>query len=181
MEIANTFDPPRMPTYSEMRTIYNGDSLTNKVTRTGGSFKWAKRLGLPMKQSETKLGVYAEKYVANLLRSSGFTVEETPVRHPYDLLVDGCVKIDVKAANISYVRNDKIRAYRLSKRQPTCDFYVLCEIDDEVVSRIFVVPSSVVSGQTQIEMGFAKTKYAKYIDKYSLISDAVTFFKSLCS
>lgn len=179
MELANMFDPVRMPSRQEIEDYYGDTSLTNKISRTGGHYYWAKKLGLEIKHSETRLGIHAENVICDLLLDMGYTVEKTSLKYPYDLLVDGCVKIDVKAANVSYVRGSKIRAYRIAKRQQTCDFYILCEVDGDQVSNVYVVPSVKVTGQIQVEMGDASTMYAKYRDRYDFIQKTVEFYDSI--
>ena len=179
LELANTFEPVRMPSRREIEDYYGGSSLTNKISRTGGHYHWAMELGLDIKYSETRLGVYAENVVFDILSNMGHDVEKTSLKHPYDLLVDGCVKIDVKAANISYIHDNKVRAYRIAKRQQTCDFYIFCEIDEDKLSCVYVVPSSKVSGQVQVEMGVIETSYAKYKNRYDLIQKTVNFYEFL--
>lgn len=179
MEVANTFDPVRMPSLAEIRRHYGDNALKSQLCRTGGVYRWAEKLGLEVKHSETLLGVQTEKQVAKILTRLGYEVEETPIRHPYDLLINGCVKVDVKAANISYIRGSKIRAYRLAKRQHTCDIYLFCEIDDNKISNVYVVPASAVTNQVQVEMGTFKTIYEKYRDRYDLIQKTIDFYKSL--
>lgn len=179
MEVASTLNPIRMPSLAEIEKHYGDSALTNKLCKTGGLYYWADKLGLEIKHSETLLGVQTEKQVAKILARLGYEVEETPIRHPYDLLVNGCVKVDVKAANISYIRGSKIRAYRLAKRQHTCDIYLFCEIDDSKISNVYVVPASVVTNQVQVEMGTSKTIYEKYRNRYDLIQKTIDFYKSL--
>lgn len=180
MELANTFDPVRMPSRKEIEEYYGNTSLTNKIARSGGHYHWAKKLGLKTKNSDTKLGIYAESVVAEVLVNANHDVQKTALKFPYDLLVDGCVKIDVKAANISYVHGSKVRAYRLAKKQQTCDLYILCEVNDSgKVGDMYVVPSSMVSGQVQVEMGTASTIYEKYKNRFDLIDKMVGFYKSI--
>lgn len=179
MEIANTFDPVRMPSSSEVKAFCGDTSLSDRISKTGGFYEWANRLGLEVKYSETKLGIKAEHDISKRLCDLGFTAEMTSSRYPYDLLVNGCVKVDVKAANKSDIRGCDVYAYRIAKRQQTCDFYIFCEMSDEEIIKTYVVPASAVSGQVQVEMGTGSTIYDVYAERYDLIGMAVDFYKSI--
>lgn len=179
MEVANTFDPVRMPSLSEFEEYYGNTSLSNKICKSGGCYFWADKLGLDIKKIETSIGIKAEQYVSKLLSDIGFNVEMTCMKHPYDLLVNGCVKIDVKSANISFIKDSKVYAYRISKRQHTCDFYIFCEFQDDEIKSTYVVPANIVSNQVQVEMGTGNTKYEIFRDRFDLIEKTVDFYKSL--
>ena len=175
-DIANRFAPARMPSNREVVEMTGSYALSNAIQKNGGFEYWANLLGLEQRRSETKVGVEFERKIAEMLRGRGHSVQETTTKHPYDLLVDGCVKIDVKAANTSLIRGSEVHAYRLSKRQHTCDFYICCEAD---TGGIYIVPANMVTGQVQIEMGLNSQKYSHYKDAFYLIDDAVNFYKSL--
>lgn len=176
MELANQFDPPRMPTKSEMVDMRGDYALSCAVSKHGGFGYWANRLKLEQKHSDTKLGIEGERLVATCLKTLGFKVETTSIKYPYDLLIDGCIKIDVKTANTSYVRGYPIHSYRLAKGQPTCDFYVFLEADTK---RIYVVPSSKLSGQVQVGMGIGSSPYAKYLGAFDLIKEASDMYRHM--
>lgn len=175
-DIANKFAPARMPSNSEVIEMTGNYALANAIQKNGGYEYWANKLGLERKHSETKIGIEYERRVAEMLRKGGHSVQETTIKHPYDLLVDGCVKVDVKVAGTSLVRGSKVHAYRIAKRQHTCDFYICCEVDTD---GIYVIPANMVTGQVQIEMGLNSQKYSYYKDAFYLIGDAVSFYKSL--
>ena len=174
--IAEQFDPIRMPTNKEVIEMSGGYSLSAAIQKNGGYEYWARRLNLEQKKSETKLGIKYERIVADRLRRGGHVVEETSVKHPYDLLVDGCVKVDVKVANASKVRNYDAHSYRIHKPQQTCDFYICCENDS---SNMYVIPANMCRGQKQIVMGKDSRKYSSYKNAFNLIDAAVNFFDSL--
>lgn len=177
MKLAEQFDTPKMPTNREVLDMTGNHALSNAIQKNGGFSYWAERLGLEQKKCETAVGIKWEKQIANMLAEKGHKVELTSTKHPYDLLVDGCVKIDVKAANASIVRGSKIHAYRIAKRQQTCDFYVCCENDEK--KDIYVIPANMTTGQVQIEMGNGRTKYDSYKNAFYLISEATRFYESL--
>ena len=174
MAIASEFDPIRMPTNSEVIKMSGSYALSNAIQKNGGYEYWANKLGLEQKYSESKLGVEYEHLIAEILKVRGHEAVMTPTKYPYDLLVDGCIKVDVKVANESIVKGSSVHAYRLSKKLHTCDFYVCCENDGD--KGIYVIPAHVCSGQTQIEMG-SETKYEKYRDALHLIERAARFYR----
>lgn len=177
MKLANQFDPPRMPSNSETVEMYGSCGLSNAISKNGGYRYWAKKLGLEHAYSETKVGVQGEAFIADELRSMGFDVQTTSARFPYDLLIDGCVKVDVKSANTSYIRGCPIHAFRLAKRQQTCDIYIFYEID---TGAVYVVPAHIIHGQVQVEMGLDSKMYRPYKDAYALITELSNAYKSMC-
>lgn len=176
LKIANQFDPPKMPSRAEIESMYENHGLSVAISKNGGFNYWAERLGLPQGYSETKVGVQAEKMIADELSAKGHEVELTTARHPYDILVDGCVKVDVKAANTTYIRGYTAHIYRLAKRQHTCDFYIFREIDTGIT---YIVPAHICYGQVQVGMGVDSKKYEPYKEAWELIGKAVDFYKSL--
>lgn len=176
LKIANQFDPPKMPSRVEAEAMYGNGGLACAIGKHGGFDYWAKRLGLPQGYSETKIGVQVENDMSAVLKRLGYGVELTSTKHPYDLLVNGCVKIDVKAANTSLIRGCPVHAYRLAKRQHTCDFYIFHEIDTTIS---YVVPAHLCREQVQVEMGIGSRKYEPYKEAWELIGKAVDFYKAL--
>ena len=168
MAIVNTFAEPRMPSNTEVIEHEGNYALSMAIQKHGGFKYWADRLGLEQKYSETALGVEGEKIIASYLRHQGFDVKETSVKNPYDLLVNDCVKVDVKTANTSHIRGCPVHAYRLAKRDHTCDFYIFFEAD---TFKSYVVPACKCQGQVQVEMGTDSKRYAKYFGAYHLISE----------
>lgn len=176
MKVANVFDPVRMPTRSEVASIRGDEALNNAISKHGGFGFWADRLGLEQKYSDTRLGIQGEEHIANILRSMGYKVETTSIKYPYDLLVDDCIKIDVKTANESSVKGYPIHSYRLAKGQQTCDFYVFYEADTE---RVHVVPANKLRGQVQVGMGLESKVYEPYLGAYHLIKEASEMYQRM--
>lgn len=176
MAVANQFDPPRMPSNDEAKRMTGSCALSNAISKNGGYKHWADKLGLAQKHSETKLGIEGERYLAELLQTMGYRVETTSANHPYDLLIDGCVKVDVKTAKTSYIRGCPVHAYRLAKKQQTCDFYIFYEYD---TLRVYVVPAHKCQGQVQVEMGYNSKLYAKYLGAFHLIKEASDMYRRM--
>jgi hypothetical protein len=134
----------RMPIHRELIEMGASD-LANAITRTGGYRGWARRLELAEKAGSTHWGRQIEEQVAAWLRDHGFAVECLGAQAPYDLVVGGCVRLDVKSALwASFPRREggfcQGYFFRLAKKIPTCDLYVLCPVDEQnqIVERYFV-------------------------------------------
>jgi hypothetical protein len=176
MKIANQFEPPKMPSRAEAEQMYENHGLACAISKTGGFKYWADKLGLPQGHSETKVAKQIESEVARILERYGFYTELTSTKYPYDILVNDCVKVDVKSANTSYVRGYPVHAYRLAKEKQTCDFYIFREIDTHIT---YIVPAHICKGQVQVEMGSDSAKYRPYKEAWELIGKAVDFYKRI--
>ena len=122
LNCVSTLGLKRMPSRQELHDFYGSDALTNKIRRSGGYYDWATRLGLPMKESETQTGKTGETRAKELLEQHGFYVQRMSTRYPYDLYVNGCVKVDVKTAHPTKTPGTaKCYSFGLSKKCPTCD------------------------------------------------------------
>lgn len=135
-----------MPSARELRSAGRND-LACQVAVRGGFRTWAARLGLPLKESETRLGQSIEDAVEAGFRAHGRTVSRMTCKAPFDLLVDG-VRVDVKAAKSNVYTNKETGHvsqgyfFGINKREPTCDLYLLCCLrEDESIGDQYYVPS----------------------------------------
>jgi hypothetical protein len=124
----------RMPSMPELTRAGHG-RLANAITRSGGSMAWAKTIGMPLKESETRRGQAIEAAIADELRSLGFSVERQSTRAPFDLLVDG-VRVDVKSGKYGEYKHKngtlvRGHVFALNKVPATCDLYLLVGVDGE--------------------------------------------------
>lgn len=167
----------RMPTAEELKSIGRND-LHCKVSRTKKYRGWAEHLGLELKRSETVFGQEFERRVAEQLRSHDYDVELMSTKHPYDLLVDGCVKVDVKVAKPYPIRGSRVHSINLAKENPTCDIYICILLDDRgEVERELFIPSHHVQ-KKMLNIG-ADSKYNKYADMLSYLHNYSVFFHSV--
>ena len=167
LNCVSTLGLKRMPSRQELHDFYGSDALTNKIRRSGGYYDWATRLGLPMKESETQTGKTGETRAKELLEQHGFYVQRMSTRYPYDLYVNGCVKVDVKTAHPTKTSGTaKCYSFGLSKKCPTCDVYFLLALTPNG-EKVYIVPSSI--NQTQICMGEGASIYDKYRDRYDIV------------
>ena len=168
----------RMPTANELKNIGRND-LHCKISRTKKYSGWAEVLGLPLKRSDTVVGHENEFKILKLLNKIGHTVERMTTKHPYDLLINGRVKVDVKFSKSYLLKGQyKTNTFNLSKRYPTCDIYILVSEDHETgEEKIYVIPSHLVQ-MTMINMG-VNTKYKVYENKFDYIKKYSEFFASI--
>lgn len=170
----------RMPTRSECEKVLGDTSLTNAVRRRFGWYHLAEIMGLPIKASETTTGKTVEAQVENMLKHRGYRVKRMQQNFPYDLLVENCVKVDVKASRMYRGKDASFYTFNLEKSCATCDFYVLVLLgDDDSILRTMVVPSCRVMFNSQISMGLENSKYHAYTDRWDLIREASDFWENI--
>lgn len=179
-KVMNTLNIKRMPSAPECNLVTGNAALSSVITKRGG-FDWiAKHLRLEQSECETRLGRNTEKIIKEMIEKLGYTVEQMSIKHPYDLLVNGNVKIDVKASN-KYLSKDKWTSYsfNLEKASPTCDIYIIvCINKDKSYERILVIPSKFLK-QTQLCISGEKSKYDVYKDQWSYIDQYDKFYKNI--
>ena len=167
------------PTRREMVEYYGDEKLTNKVCKTLGYYGWAKELGMPVKDNDTKTGKMAEKYVYDILSKRGYRVEQMLQNFPYDLLINGKVKVDVKFSHLYRSPNGfGFYSFRLSKKCPTCDFYILVTEDETGDRELYVVPAA-KAAQTQISIGEHASVYHQYMSRYDYLDKLLDLYKAL--
>jgi hypothetical protein len=165
----------RMPTSTEMP-----GQLSEAIIRYGGFDHWAARLGLTLKQTETNVARSAEAHVADMLRARGHDVIRQRLKSPFDLLVDGALRVDVKASSVTtYPRKTGKHAganytFTGCKRGQDCDVFVLVCLRDGDPFAHFVVPAAEVRGVTlsighRNLMGGGRSKWKPYRDRFDLI------------
>lgn len=169
----------RMPTRSECVNYTNSNALSVAITRRdGGWYGLANELGLPIKESETTTGKKYEKVFTNILRKKGYKVCQMSQNYPYDLLVDDCLKIDVKSSHLYKGKEGNFYTFRTGKKFATCNVYVLVALDDiDEIIRTYILPSSTVMNNKQISIGEHNSKYGGYLDRWNILSDYIDFLK----
>lgn len=176
-KVMDALNLKRMPSRSEMKLVREDDALSNKISKTGGFKKWANKLNLEIKNSETQLGQEFEIFVKNFLNKKlGYEFTITSTRHPYDLYFKG-VKIDVKVGNRYYYdENNYYHSFNLEKIPPTCDIYICMCKNNENIDKILIIPSVDISNLNQLSVG-KDSIYDKYIDRYDIIKKYYEFYK----
>jgi hypothetical protein len=167
----------RMPTANELKAIGRND-LHCKISRTKKYSGWADDLGLELSRCETRLGNNYELTVAKELESMGFKIEQMTTKHPYDILVDGYVKVDVKASNLfKHTNGQEWWTFHLAKENPTCDIYICVALVEGNKVKTFVIPSHLVKMKS-INVG-KSSKYNRFEDAYNYIDEYSIFFRSI--
>lgn len=176
LKVMEALNINRMPSSDEMKFVTGNTKLTNAIRRHGGYLFWATSLNLEQSECETRTGFKEELNVKTLLESKGYKVEKMATRHPYDLLVNGNIKIDVKAAN-KYTSPIGWSSYsfNLEKKNPTCDIYIIrCLQDDKTL----VIPSKFLK-QSQLCITDKESKYDKFKDRWDYIKKYDDFYNSI--
>lgn len=167
----------RMPTRAELVSISRND-LHCKISRTKKYSGWAKELGLPLKSCDTRMGHKYEAGITDILNTKGFNVERMTNKHPYDLMVNGCVKIDVKSANPYYFQGSRVHTFNLHNPNPSCDIYICVLLNEShEIERTFVIPSHLVKIKT-LCVG-KESKYNSFIDRWDIVGQYSNFLKSV--
>ena len=153
-----------MPSNNRLKQLGRSD-LANQVSRRGGFLDWAKRLGAQRGQSDSDTGWDGEIALAGKLTIRGYTVERMQaVKAPYDLKVNGALRIDVKSANYAEYGACKGWFYRVGK-EAQADVLALYQLDTGVV---YFLPWNIcpVSNVTISRSG---GKWSDFKDRYDLI------------
>lgn len=170
----------RMPTVSDLLKQKRGD-LCNAITRNGGFEYFAKRLKLKTKNSETKLGKKFEEICVNWLKKIfNFKAVRMTTRFPYDILVEDCVKVDVKCSNLYRGKNGNFYAFNLESENIKSDILILyCLNDKQYIVKTYIVPSVVVQGKKQISIGEQQSKYDIFENRITVLADYLLFYKNI--
>lgn len=175
MKIIMALDIDRMPTSVEIKNVTQNSKLVNAIRRHGGYIYWSQQLEKKQAEGKTRLGQQGEEEIKKILESKNYKVDRMSVKHPYDLLVNENIKIDVKTGRTYIGENGyKSHSFNLEKANPTCDIYILYCIDTNV---IYVIPSKFAK-KTQISIG-EKSAYDSYIDRWEYIKIYDDFYKTI--
>jgi hypothetical protein len=157
-----------MPTNQYLKDTGQMD-LANQISKKGGFFNWAERLGLSRGHSDSDTGWFGEKEVQKILESAGFQVERSSaVKWPFDLLVNRVLRVDVKSANFACYGPCKGWFYRLGKA-PQADLIALYQLDTK---KIYWIPWNIVP-HSNITISKDGGKWANYKDSIWIVQNMV--------
>ena len=180
LEVVSGLELDRMPSRKEVEFFCKNCSLTNAISRNGGWYHWAEKLGFGVKESESWLGKRHEKEIQEVLISLGHETVRMSQNFPYDLLVNGCIKVDVKASKLYKGTAGSFYSVNLEKPYSTCDIYIIRLLnDDGEAERNLVLPSKFVAAQTQIGIGEKSSKYYRFLDRWDYIETYSSFLDSV--
>jgi len=179
LSIIDILDINRMPSRSEIETVGKNKAIVSAIARSYGYYGWAERLGLDAKESDTLMGITYEKLCMESLKSKGYSVKDTAVKAPYDLIINGNVKIDVKSGTAYESRGSRVHTFGINKPLPVCDLYIIYALDEERenIERTFIIPSKDLKLHS-MSIG-ADSKYNKYINRWDFIDQYDAFYKSV--
>lgn len=164
-KVMNALNIYRMPSNSEIQAVMKNSTLTNAVAKRGGFYKMAEKLKLPIKESETNTGSTYELYAMATMLSKGLHAERMSVRHPYDLLVNKNIKVDVKVSRAYLNNGSLVNTVGLSKKFATCDLYIVYLLHESgEIDRTLIIPGYEVRHK-YLNIG-KDSKYNKYVDRW---------------
>ena len=180
-EVMDAFELDRMPSRKECERHFGNGCLANVVTkREGGWYALADEMGLSMKHSETYFGKRHEAIAVDMIRAHGFNAERMTQNFPYDILVNGNIKVDVKVSHLYKGAKGNFYSFGLEKKFATCDIYILFTVSDENdITGTYIVPSKFVMRNKQISMGERKSKYERFKDKWDYVELYSDFYASV--
>lgn len=159
-----------MPSSREITLATGNTALANKIGKYKGYKYWADRMGLEMKKSESRTGIDNEFNCKEVLEKLNYKVKKMDTNHPYDLLINDFIKVDVKASK-SY-NNNNTYSFRIGKKYHSCDIFIAIALNEnEEPIKYYVIPSKFLMGKKQLAIS-VNGKYKiyenawKYIDLY---------------
>lgn len=173
-----------LPTHAETKKFYGNYKLSNAMRRNGGPRYWGERMNLEFKDCESRKGEQFEDYFVAEMLEKGFDAERVNYdepRFPFDVLINGCVKVDVKVARVFGSDKQGYYSFNLEHKKHSCDFFVCYCLDSsgENIVKTYIIPSSVMDGKSQLGVGLSQSKYDAYIGRYDLIGQTCEFYDSL--
>ena len=180
LEVVHALELERMPSSKECENYFRNSALTSAISKRMGWYALAKKMGLPIKDSETYFGKRQEESAKEQLISRGFEVRRMSQNFPYDLLVNDCVKVDVKASRLYQSANGSFYSFNLEKPFCTCDIYMLYMANDDKTEKgVLIIPSKFVATNTQISVGETKSKYHRFLDRWDYLEEYSLFFEGI--
>lgn len=177
IKVKEALNLSRMPSNSEVKSVV-GNGLACKISKTGGYKYWADKLNLKMKYSETKLGREYEEKIMKLLQSKGCEVEQMSIKHPYDLLVNLNIKVDVKVSNLYRGEKGEFHTFNLEKHNHNCDLFICVCVTNKEIVKILVIPSKFLMKVSQLSVG-AVSVYDVFKDRFDYIEKYDVFYDQL--
>lgn len=181
--VVQSLELDRFPTHSEIEQFYGNKSLTNKISKSGGTKYWASKLGYGVKDCESEFGDYFERYaIDDIYQHTGLSSYKNKVGYPYDITTNRHIKVDIKSSTI--IENNygyKFHSFNLEKKEPTCDIYILyCLNDNDEIHKTIIIPSCHVYGQTQIGISaYGNSKWDKYRNQWKWFEKYNDFYIKL--
>jgi len=169
----------RMPTAEEIRSACDSYSLNNAITRTGGFKSWAGWLNVTQTICETRFGNQYETIASDMLKARGYDVLLTGSQAPYDILVNGKMRVDVKAAHPYMLRGSRVHTFHLAKKYATCDIYMMFALNEEKqIERLLIVPWGAMQNIVTVCIG-KESKYNAYDHAFEVFERVSSFYEQV--
>lgn len=168
-----------MPSRSQIEFVLKNSSVTNAISKNGGFAFWSVKLGLELKDSESKTGKLFESTTEFMIQDKcGLETSTTSTKHPYDLVAGNFVKIDVKSGRIYNYNGFDYWSFNLEKVPATCDIYIChCLDKNDNIEKTLIIPS-ILCKKNQLSIG-KKSFYDKYIDRWDYVNKYHDFLSSV--
>ena len=173
-----------LPTHAETKKFYGNYKLSNAMRRNGGPRYWGERMNLEFKDCDSRKGEQFEDYFVAEMLEKGFDAERVNYdepRFPFDVLINGCVKVDVKVARVFGSDKQGYYSFNLEHKKHSCDFFVCYCLDSsgENIVKTYIIPASIMDGKSQIGVGLSQSKDDAYSGRYDLMGQTCEFYDSL--
>jgi hypothetical protein len=152
------------PSKQELTDLKRND-LAVQVSRRGGYLAWAQKTGFERIQSDSDTGWAGEVAFSDLAKQRGLESERPKgVKSPFDLLLDKCLRVDVKSARFAQYGVCRGWFYRIGK-YPQADLILLFQLDTNDFYGLpwFVCPRS------NVTISQDGGKYASFKNNWPLI------------
>lgn len=153
-----------MPSAHELRKNGRND-IACQLSRRGGFIAWADRLGVKRSHSDSDTGWRGEIALIEMLNNKGFaTSRPTAVKSPFDILVNGILRIDVKSAEFAEYGPCRGWFYRIGKF-PQADVLALYQLDTK---DCYFIPWQICP-KTNVTISRGGGKYKAFLNRYDLL------------
>lgn len=156
------------PSNGELLSLGRGN-LANAISKNGGFPGWSDRTGIGRRHSDSDTGWDGERLFQSLAISRGFACERMQaVKHPFDLLLENCLRVDTKAARFHVYGHCAGWFYRIGK-VAQADIVVLVQLDTQ---EFYGLPWWECT-TSNITISRDGGKYAAYRNNWTLIEDMI--------
>lgn len=158
----------KMPSNSDLRSINRLD-LSNQIARRGGFLGVAKKFNLHRSHSDSDTGWDGERDLQDILIQKGFSAERiTAVKSPFDLCINGCLRLDVKSTSYSEQGACRGWFYRVGKA-PQADIVAFFQLDTK---NVYFIPWNKCPW-TNVTISRGGGKYKNYLNRYDYIEHLI--------
>lgn len=114
----------------------------------------------------------------NILKNKNYSVKRMSTKCHFDLLINECIRIDVKASKPYLLKGSRIHTVGINKKYATCDLYLIFALDEKNnPERTFIIPGCNLKVRT---LSFGKNStYNIYLDKWDLLKIYDEFYSNL--